>query len=125
MSAILYGNLSVEIASNRGARIERATLRQAATDMLRPQRSEARPGPLMLGRERESADAFAAIGSGRPVGFQAACGYGKTTLLQHIAESCTIQERAGGCVVTGSRRSGRGPGSVPPGTGAGAMLGCA
>src|SRR5712691_8411599 len=98
MSAILYGNLSVEIASNRGARIERATLRQAATDMLRPQRSEARPGPLMLGRERESADAFAAIGSGRPVGFQAACGYGKTTLLQHIAAAASERGVATSCI---------------------------
>jgi len=52
----------------------------------------------MLGRERESADAFAAIGSGRPVGFQAACGYGKTTLLQHIAAAASERGVATSCI---------------------------
>ncbi len=39
----------------------------------------------MLDRDREAADALAAIKAGRPVGFHAACGYGKTTLLRNIA----------------------------------------
>ena len=54
----------------------------------------------MLGREREAADALAAIQDGRT----AACGYGKTTLLRYIAAraaerglaSCYINLRAAG-----------------------------
>ena len=38
----------------------------------------------MLGRERETAAAFAAIAAGWPAGFYAACGNGKTTLLRYI-----------------------------------------
>ena len=43
MSAILYGNLSAEIVSGLGTRIERVTLRQAATDLFQPQRPRALP----------------------------------------------------------------------------------
>jgi hypothetical protein len=52
----------------------------------------------MLGREQESAEAFAAIQSGRPFGFQAACGYGKTTLLQHIAAVASERGVAASCL---------------------------
>jgi len=61
------------------------TLRQAATDLLRPRRPEALLKPLMLGREREAAAAFDGIWAGGPVGFHAACGYGKQTLLANVA----------------------------------------
>ena len=40
MSAILYGNLGVEIASRHGARLTRMTLRQNPADLLRPQRPD-------------------------------------------------------------------------------------
>lgn len=46
MSAILYGNLSAEIVSGLGTRIERVTLRQAATDLFQPQRPRALPSAL-------------------------------------------------------------------------------
>lgn len=89
MNAILYGNLSVEIVSRDGARITRATLRQNPVDLLRPQRPEALARPLVLGRQLQSADAFRAIQQGRSIEFYADCGYGKTTLLQHIAASAS------------------------------------
>jgi hypothetical protein len=98
MTAILYGNLSVEIVSSLGARIERATLRQDVSDMLSPQHPEVLPGPPMLGREQESRDALAAIQSGQPVGFYAACGFGKTTLLQYLIATASQRDTAASCV---------------------------
>ncbi len=89
MSAILYGNLSIEIVSRDGARITRTTARQNPLDLLRPQHPEALARPLVLGRQQQSADAFRAIQQGRPIEFYADCGYGKTTLLQHIAASAS------------------------------------
>ena len=77
MSAILYGNLSIEIVGDRGARIERIARRPPAAQLLRPRRPEPLPKPPILGREQELADALAAIGAGRAIGFHAACGYGK------------------------------------------------
>ena len=85
MSAIRYGNLTAEIVSGQGVRISRLTLRQAGPDLLRSARPGPPPGPLFTGREQQTADALSAIQQGRPIGFHAACGYGKTALLQHIA----------------------------------------
>ena len=104
MSAVLYGNLRAEIINDAGARIQRVSLRQATVDLLHPRQPGALQKPLMLGREREAADAFAAIEDGRPAGFYAACGYGKTTLLRNIVATaserglapCYINLRAAG-----------------------------
>jgi tetratricopeptide (TPR) repeat protein len=98
MNAILYGNLSVEIVSDLGTRVDRVTLRHAAAGLLRPRRPEAPPGAPMLGRERETAEALQAIQAGRPIGFHAACGYGKTTLLQHIAARASERGAAPACL---------------------------
>ena len=98
MSVILYGNLSAEIVSGLGTRIERVKFRQAATELLRPKRPAALPGPLILGRERETAAALRAIQAGRPAGFHAACGYGKTTLLQQIVASASERNAATSCI---------------------------
>ena len=98
MSAILYGNLSVEIASRHGARVTRMTLRQNPADLLRPQRPDALARPPILGREQQSADAFQAIQQGGAIEFHAACGYGKTTLLQHIAASASEWYSASSCI---------------------------
>jgi hypothetical protein len=98
MSAILYGNLSVEIASRHGARITPMTLRQNPFDLLSPQRPEALARPQILGREQQSADAFHAIQQGHPIEFYANCGYGKTTLLQHIAASASEWYSASSCI---------------------------
>src|SRR5258708_6524684 len=101
MNAILYGNLSVEIVSDLGTRLERVTLRQAATDLLRSRRPEQVPRSLMLGREREAAAAFDGIWAGGPVGFHAACGYGKTTLLQNVAAAASERGLAPGGIYRG------------------------
>lgn len=52
----------------------------------------------MLNREKEAAAAFAANQAGRPAGFYAACGYGKTTLLQHISATASERGVAPSCV---------------------------
>lgn len=104
MTAILYGNLRVEIISDTGARVQRLGFSQAAPDLLRPSQAEALRNPPMLGREREVADAFAAIEAGQSAGFFGTCGYGKTTLLQNVAAAASergiasrsIYRRAGG-----------------------------
>jgi hypothetical protein len=98
VTAILYGNLRAEIVSNAGARIQRVGLRQAAGDLLAPRRSEALRKPLMVGRDREVADAFAAIRAGRPAGFYSACGFGKTTLLRNIAAAAAERGLAPSCI---------------------------
>jgi hypothetical protein len=98
VTAILYGNLRAEIVSNAGARIQRVGLRQSAADLLAPRRSEALRKPLMLGRDREAADAFTAIRAGRPAGLYAACGYGKTTLLRNIAAAAAERGLATSCI---------------------------
>ena len=48
-----------------------------------------RTGPGCFGRETEIADALAAVQAGRPAGFHARCGYGKTTLLKTIAATAS------------------------------------
>jgi len=84
MTAILYGNLRAEIVGDAGVRLQRVRSRRAAADLLRPRQLDAPRKPLMRGRDREAADAFATIAAGRPAGFYAACGYGKTTLLRYV-----------------------------------------
>ena len=91
MSAVLYGNIRAEIVSGVGVRLQRFTFRQATPYLPRPGQPVAVRKPLMLDREREVADAFVAIQAGQPAGFHAACGFGKTTLLQNIA--ATASER--------------------------------
>jgi hypothetical protein len=98
MSAILYGNLRAEIVGNVGARIQRVSLRQATVDLFRPRHAGALRKPLMLEREWDAADAFAAIRAGRPAGFYAACGYGKTTLLRNIAATAAERGLAPSCI---------------------------
>jgi hypothetical protein len=84
MTGILYGNLRVEVIRDAGARVQRVGFGQAAVDLLRPSQAGTPWNPLMLGREREVAEAFAAIEAGQPAGFFGSCGYGKTTLLQNV-----------------------------------------
>src|SRR5690242_16762248 len=98
MSAVLYGNLRAEIISNAGVRIQRVNLRQAVADLLSPRQPEAPRKPVMLDRDRETADAFAAIRARRPAGFYAPCGYGKTTLLRNIAAAAAERGLAPRCI---------------------------
>jgi beta-lactam-binding protein with PASTA domain len=98
MNAILYGNLSVEIASRHGARVTRVTLRQNPFDLLHRRRPEALPRQPIFGREQQLADALRAIQQRRPIEFHADCGYGKTTLLEHIVAGVSERYSAAGCI---------------------------
>ena len=98
MTAILYGNLRAEIAGHAGVRLQRVRPRQAAADLLRPRQPDAPRKPLMLGRDREAADVFATIAAGRPAGIYAACGYGKTTLLQSVVAAAAERGLAPTCI---------------------------
>jgi beta-lactam-binding protein with PASTA domain len=85
MNAILYGNLSVEVASLHGVRIARVTQRHNPADLLQPRDTKVPVNPRITGREEQALEAFCAIRERRPIAFYSDCGYGKTTLLQHIA----------------------------------------
>ena len=98
MSAVLYGNIRGEIVSGAGMRLQRCTLRLATPYRPRPGQPVAMRKPLMPDREREVADAFAAIQAGQPAGFHAACGFGKTTLLQNIAATASARGLAASSV---------------------------
>ena len=65
-STVLHGNLRAEIIGNRGTRIQRVGFRQSAADLLSHRQPEETQKPLMVGRERQIADAVAAIMAGRP-----------------------------------------------------------
>lgn len=94
MSEILYGNLSAEVVSSLGVRIERVTLRQAGPDAFQRQHPDALSRPPIAGRDQQVADALRAIRQGLPIGFHAACGYGKTTLLQEIVARASQESPA-------------------------------
>ena len=98
MTAILYGNLRVEIVGNAGARVQRVPPRRAVAELLAHRQPDAPPEPLMLGRNREAADAFATIAVGRPAEFYAACGYGKTTLLRYVVAAAAQRGLAPSCI---------------------------
>jgi hypothetical protein len=60
MSAILYGNLRVEIVSYRGARVDRLSLRDAPPAPIpRPFRAPDGSTPLLLGRDEQFREAYA------------------------------------------------------------------
>jgi CARDB len=81
VDSIVYGNLRIELLAEHGGRIQRTTARTRPPSMrARPRRS---PEGL---RSRDTEVAAAqAVAPGAPVGFHAGCGYGKSTLLRHLA----------------------------------------
>jgi hypothetical protein len=86
MSAILYGNLRVEIVSDLGTRVDRLSVREAPqTPIPRPFRAQDSRTRMLLGRDEQISEAYAAARSQRPIEFTATCGYGKSTLLRHVA----------------------------------------
>jgi hypothetical protein len=85
VDSIVYGNMRIELLAQHGARIQRIT------PDARPPLIRSRPWPSMArvtdelgGRDSEVA-AARAVATGAPVGFYADCGFGKTTLLWHLA----------------------------------------
>src|SRR5262245_10715458 len=98
MTSILYGNLRAEIVGDAGARIQRARSGPAAAALLTPRSPDVPRKPLMRGRDREVADAFATIAAGQAAGFYAACGYGKTTLLRYVVAVAAERGLATRCI---------------------------
>jgi hypothetical protein len=98
VSSILYGNLRAEIAGGAGTRIQRARIRPAAAVLPASRQPQPPPKPLLLGRDQEAADVFAAIRVGQPAGFYAACGFGKTTLLRYIVAAAAERALAPSCI---------------------------
>jgi len=91
---IVYGNLRIEILAEHGGKIQRTTLQA------KPPTIDARPhsfvpsGPVRLqGRDAEVA-AAQAISTGEAIEFYAVCGYGKSTLLRHLAAQAGAGEAA-------------------------------
>lgn len=81
MDSIVYGNLRIELLAEHGGRIQRTTARTRPPSIrTRPRR----PTGALHGRDGEVA-AAQAVAAGAPVGFHAGCGYGKSTLLRHLA----------------------------------------
>jgi len=87
MSTILYGNLRVEIFDDLGARVSRLSMRAANPPQRRPGPAQRAGLAIPPGRDVQLNDAYAAIRALRPIEFTAACGYGKTTLLRHLADN--------------------------------------
>jgi hypothetical protein len=85
MGTILYGNLRVEIVNDRGARLSLLSPREALPVPLPRPFSDHPSGILLLGRHEQVSAAYAAARAWRPLEFIAACGFGKTTLLRHVA----------------------------------------
>jgi hypothetical protein len=85
MGTILYGNVRVEIVNDRGARLSLLSPREALPVPLPRPFSDHPSGILLLGRHEQVNVAYAAGRAQRPLEFIAACGFGKTTLLRHVA----------------------------------------
>ena len=86
MGTILYGNLRVEIVGGLGARADRLSVSGGPPSLIpRPFRAHEESTVPLLGRDEQISEAYAAAGSRRPIEFTATCGYGKSTLLRHIA----------------------------------------
>lgn len=86
MSTILYGNLRVEILGGLGARVDRLSVSGGPPSLIpRPFRAHEESAVPLLGRDEQISEAYAAVGSRRPIEFTATCGYGKSALLRHIA----------------------------------------
>src|SRR2546430_1759476 len=86
MGTILYGNLRVEILGGLGARADRLSVSGGPPSLIpRPFRAHEESTAPVLGRDEQIGETYAAVGSRRPIEFTATCGYGKSTLLRHIA----------------------------------------
>jgi hypothetical protein len=98
MRSILHGNLRIEVLDGAGVRLDRVTLRQAPPSLTaRPMLARERALALLVGRDEELNQVRRAIQAQRPIKFNATCGYGKSTLLRHVAVNAGAQGVAGSC----------------------------
>jgi hypothetical protein len=107
VDSIVYGNLRIEILAEHGGKIQRTTLQAKPPAIHARPHSFAPSGPVWLqGRDAEVA-AAQAIRTGEAIEFSAGCGFGKSTLLRHLAAQAGAE--AGAAVVylrVGSQRRG-------------------
>jgi hypothetical protein len=94
VDSIVYGNLRIEIRAEHGDNIQRTSLQA------KPPAIHARPHPFapsgpvwVQGRDAEVA-AAQAMSSGEVIEFSAGCGFGKSTLLRHLAAQAGAEEGA-------------------------------
>src|SRR5919198_807843 len=98
MSGILYGNLRVEVRGDYGARVDRLTLHQAPPSLTaRPTLARESAPALLFGRDEQLDQVRRAVQAQRPIEFNATCGYGKSTLLRHVAANAVADGIASAC----------------------------
>jgi hypothetical protein len=88
MDSIVFGNLRIQLLSQHGGQVERVTV-QALTPQVRlrqPQATQAGDDGL-LGRADLVDETLRLLGTGQvqAVEFHGACGFGKSSLLRHLA----------------------------------------
>jgi hypothetical protein len=94
VDSIVYGNLRIELLAEHGGKIQRTTLQAKPPAVHARPRSSIPSGPVWLqGRDVEVA-AAQAVSSGEAIEFYAACGFGKSTLLRHLAAQSGAEETA-------------------------------
>ncbi|HZD01468.1 MAG TPA: hypothetical protein VFA46_15125 [Actinomycetes bacterium] len=94
MDSIVYGNLRIELLAEHGGKIQRTTLQAKPPAIHARPRSLVPSGPARLaGRDAEVATAQA-VSAGEAIEFHAACGYGKSTLLRHLAARAGAEQTA-------------------------------
>jgi hypothetical protein len=105
VDSIVYGNLRIEILAEHGGKIQRTTLQAKPPAIHARPYSSVPSGPVWLqGRDAEVA-AAQVIRTGEAIEFSAGCGFGKSTLLRHLATQAGAE--AGAAVVylrVGSQR---------------------
>jgi hypothetical protein len=107
VDSIVYGNLRIEILAEHGGKIQRTTLQAKPPAIHARPYSSVPSGPVRLqGRDAEVA-AAQAISTGEAIEFSAGCGFGKSTLLRHLAAQAGAEAGAGVVYLrVGSQRRG-------------------
>src|SRR6266498_6016093 len=92
VDSIVYGNLRIEILAQHRGKIQRTTV-QTRPPAIQPRPRWSIPsGPVgPQGRDAEVATAQA-VSAGEAIEFHAACGFGKSTLLRHLAAQSGAEE---------------------------------
>jgi hypothetical protein len=85
VDSIVYGNLRIEILAEHGGRIQRTTLKAKPPTIQPRPRSFVLSGPARLQSRGAEVAAAQAVNPGEAMEFHAACGFGKSTLLRHLA----------------------------------------